>query len=202
MKEHSESREPRLATPAQEATRVCVDGRWFRRYMSADEVAESVRGVAEQLGRDLGALRDADGRPPLLLPVLNGAYIFAADLTRALSFDAEISFVKMASYVGTRSTEQLTTLIGLPDGIRGRHVVLVEDVVDTGVSMRQVRAQVAQAGAASVRVCTLFFKPGKFRGGFAVDYIGREIADDFIVGYGLDYNGLGRFYKDIYILDE
>lgn len=174
----------------------------FRHYLGSKEIATIVVRMAKEITRDYEHLKDAQGRGPLFLPILNGVYMFAADLSRCLAFDAEICFVKQTSYAGTASTGRLNNLIGFPGDIKGRNVIVVEDIVDSGISMGQLLQQLRGMGVASVKICTFLFKPGKFRGDYKVDYIGREIDDAFIIGYGMDYNEYGRFYKDVYIVDE
>lgn len=181
---------------------IIVEGKRFRLYLKSEEIATTVARVASEVSHDYAGVKDEQGRGPLLLPILNGAYMFAADLTRCLTIDAEICFVKMTSYAGTTSTGKVKELIGFPGDLRGRHVILVEDIVDTGISMGQVLQQLHALGVASARICTFLFKPGKFQEKYKVDYIGRAIDNDFIIGYGMDYNEYGRFYKDIYIVDE
>ena len=181
---------------------VTIGDKRFIPYISSSEIAERVARVAAQLSRDYAGVKDEQGREPLLLPVLNGAYMFAADLSRQLEVEAEVCFVKVASYEGLSSTGKVTQLIGFPGSLRGRHVVVVEDLIDTGVSMGHVLRQLEGLGVASARLCTLLFKPGKFQGHYKIDYVGKEIDDDFIVGYGMDYNERGRLFKDIYIVDN
>lgn len=173
-----------------------VHDKRFKTYLPAAEIAREVARLAQELGRDFR------GKDPLFIPILNGAFMFASDLLRALDFDVEIAFVKYASYEGTNTTGVVKELIGFPESVRGRHVVLVEDVVDTGISMAHTLERVQAMQPASVSVCTFFFKPDKFVKHFKIDYIGRTIPNDFILGYGLDYNGLGRTYADVYVLDE
>lgn len=182
--------------------RIQVGDKTFRPYLESDEINTIVARVATEITRDYEHLKDAQGRGPLFLPILNGVYMFAADLSRCLGFDAEICFVKQTSYVGTTSTGKLHNLIGFPEEIKGRNVIVVEDIVDTGISMGHVLQQLHEMGAASVKICTFLFKPGKFQGDYAVDYIGREIDNDFIIGYGMDYNEYGRFYKDVYVVEK
>lgn len=168
----------------------------FRKYIPEAEIQAVVRRVAADMTRDYR------GRSPLVCPVLTGSCMFAADLVRALDIDVQLSFVRYASYEGTASTGTVRELLGFPESCRGRDVIIVEDIVDSGVSMEHMLACLAERKPASVAVCTLFFKPGSFRKDFPIDYIGMEIADEFILGYGLDYNGMGRTYRDIYILDN
>lgn len=173
-----------------------VKDRRFRPYMSAEEISEIVNNVAKRISDDL---RDKN---PLFLGILNGSFVFAADLMRALDFDAEISFVKFTSYNGTSSTGKIKQLIGFNESLQGRTVVVVEDIIDTGISMEHMLEQLRAAQVADVKICTFFFKPGKFQKNYKIDYIGKSIPDDFILGYGLDYDGLGRTLKDIYVVDE
>ena len=177
----------------------------FRPYLKAEEIHAVVRETAVRLYADLKDVHDATGRPPLLLPILNGAFVFAADLCRELGdlgLDAEVCFVKNTSYAGTSSTGTVKHLIGLTDGVKGRDVVIVEDIIETGFSVRDNIEQLLQAGVRSIKVCCLFHKPELFKCDYAIDYVGRIIDNDFIVGYGLDYNERGRMLKDVWILDE
>ncbi len=182
--------------------RIQVNNKHFRLYISHEEISEIVAQLADRLQQDYATLRDNMGRPPLLLPILNGSYMFVADLSRQLRFETEICFVKMTSYQGTQSSGKVHSLIGFPDEVAGRDLIIVEDLIDTGISMGQVLQQLHNLHVNSVRICSLFLKPGKFQGNYPVHYIGRHIGDDFIVGYGMDYNGLGRCYADLYVLDE
>lgn len=168
----------------------------FKPYMSRKEIDDIVSDVAKRLSDDL---RDKD---PLFLGVLNGCFIFASDLLRALDFDAQISFIKMTSYSGTDTTGSVKQLIGINEDLTGRTVVIVEDVIDTGISMENLLALLKEKNPAEIRICTLFFKPGKFQKTYKIDYIGKNIGDDFIVGYGFDYNGYGRNLDQIYVIDN
>ncbi len=168
----------------------------FRLYISEAEICNIVSQLAKRISVDL---RDEN---PLFLAVLNGSFVFAADLVRKLDFDAEISFVKMASYAGTQSTGKVNSLIGLNESIEGRTVVVVEDIIDTGISMEVMLQQLQTYKPKNIHLCTLLFKPGKFVKSYPIKYIGREIDDDFIVGYGLDYDGKGRKYSQIYSINE
>ena len=138
------------------------------------------------------------GKNPLFLIVLNGAFMFAAELFKHLNIECEISFVKLSSYSGTASTNVVRELIGLDHAVSGRNIVLVEDIIDTGLTMNYTINNLKKLEAGSVRVATMLFKPKAFRENFHIDYIGLEIPNDFIVGYGLDYNEHARNYPDIY----
>jgi hypoxanthine phosphoribosyltransferase len=158
--------------------------------------AEEINIVIEELAAKLN--RDLKGKNPIFLVVLNGAFIFAADLYRKIDIESEISFVKLASYSGTSSTSDVKELIGLNEKLKGRTVVILEDIIDTGTTMQYLMNKLLYLGAAEVLLVALLFKPSAFRESFRIDYLGMEIPNEFIVGYGLDYDGFGRNYGDIY----
>lgn len=157
-----------------------------------DRILGEVDRLAARLNRDL------EGTNPLFLCVLNGSFMFAADLFRRISIPAEISFVKLASYDGTASTGKVKELVGLSEDITGRTVVIVEDIVDTGCTMQKLVADLKARSPKTVHVCTLLLKPEKLQVPLDVEYVALEIPNDFIIGYGLDYDGHGRNFKDIY----
>ena len=142
------------------------------------------------------------GKNPLFLAVLNGSFIFAADLMRYLSIPCEISFVKLASYQGTTSVGKVKELIGINQNLKGRTVVIVEDIVDTGNTMKQMLATLDNYEPESLHICTLLVKPGKLQVPLNIEYPAIEIPNDFIVGYGLDYDQQGRNLRDIYTVVE
>ncbi len=164
----------------------------FEPYIPHEKIQEAIDRMVVQLERDL-----ADENP-LFLVILNGAFMFAGDLFKKLHFPAEISFIKFVSYSGTHSTGHVRQLIGLDENIEGRTVVLVEDIVDTGISMEKVLEYLEDKKIKDLRIATLLFKPRSYKKHFKIDYIGIEIPNDFIIGYGLDYNGQARNLKDIY----
>ncbi|MBP3228411.1 MAG: hypoxanthine phosphoribosyltransferase [Bacteroidaceae bacterium] len=170
--------------------------RSFRLYLSEAEIQQRVREVAAQISRDL------EGKNPLLLGVLNGAFVFAADLVRAVTIPAEISFIKVASYEGTSSTGTVSNLIGLNESLEGRTVVIVEDIIDSGLSMTHLVEAVKAMNPADVRICSLLVKPGNLKVELDVPYCCFRIPNDFIVGYGLDYDRYGRGLRDIYVVTE
>jgi hypoxanthine phosphoribosyltransferase len=176
--------------------KIKVKDKEFKLSITAGEINASVSRLAEELNRDLKE------KNPLFLVVLNGAFIFAADLYRKITVDSEISFVKLASYSGTSSTSEVKELIGLNEKIKGRNVVILEDIIDTGTTMQYLINKLKYIGAAEVTLVSLLFKPSAFRENFRIDYLGMEIPNDFIVGYGLDYDGYGRNYEDIYKIME
>ena len=164
----------------------------FSLFLSAEEIDKGVEIVAEMINQDM------EGQDPLFLCVLNGAFIFASDLLKKVTVDCEISFVKLSSYVGTTTTNTVRELIGLDQVLSGRTVVIVEDIIDTGITMAYTLEKLRKLGASDVRIATLLFKPEAFKKNYAIDYVGIVIPNDFIVGYGLDYDGHGRNYPNIY----
>lgn len=164
----------------------------FKLSISAEQIHETVERLAAEINRDL------KDKNPLFLVVLNGAFIFAADLYRKITIESEISFVKLASYSGTTSTSDVKELIGLNEKLKGRNVVILEDIIDSGTTMQYLMNKLLYLGVKDVKLAALLFKPNAFRESFRIDYLGLEIPNDFIVGYGLDYDGFGRNYGDIY----
>ena len=162
--------------------------------MSEAEIKQRVKEVAQQMSRDL------EGKNPLFLAVLNGAFIFAADLMREMTIPCEISFVKLASYQGTTSTGTIQEVIGINEDLTGRTVVILEDIVESGLTIKRMMEQIGTRHPASVQVCTLFFKPDRLKEDLKLDYVAFEIPNDFILGYGLDYDQQGRELRDLYTL--
>jgi len=168
----------------------------FQPYLLAETIAERVK--------ELGALltKQYVGKNPLLIAVLNGSFVFAADLMRACDMECEISFVKLSSYEGTGSTGVVTDIIGLDENIKGRDVIIVEDIIDSGKTMVHFLAKLKEREPGSVSIVTLLLKPEVFGDQFPVDHIGFEIPNKFVIGYGLDYDGLCRNLGDIYQLHQ
>ena len=165
--------------------------RKFKIMIPAEKIDEAVSAVAQRINEDYG-----DKETPLFVGVLNGSFMFMGELLR------HISFVKLASYEGTCSSGCVKSLIGLNGSIEGRHVIVVEDIVDTGESIEYMICDLKAQKPASLEVCTLFFKPGSYRKQIPIKYRAMEIGNEFIVGYGLDYDQLGRSLKDIYVVTE
>ncbi len=178
------------------ANKIKVHDKTFEVFISSREIQETVDVMAGKIKRDV------KDKKPLFLVVLNGAFVFAADLLRRMDFDCEVSFVKLSSYAGTQSTTMVRELIGLDEVLSGRTVVIVEDIIDTGITMASTIPKLKKLEAVDVRLASLLFKPDAFQKDFKIDYIGLEIPNDFIVGYGLDYDGLARNYPDIYKVVE
>lgn len=175
---------------------VKIKDKTFRIFIPESEILSRVKNVADRLNKDF------EGKNPLFLAVLNGSFIFAADLMRFVNIPSEISFVKLASYQGTASVGKVKELIGINQNLKGRTVVIVEDIVDTGNTMKQMLATLREYEPESLHICTLLVKPGKLQVPLNIEYPVMEIPNDFIVGYGLDYDQQGRNLRDIYTLVE
>ncbi len=175
---------------------ITVNDRQFKLYMPYAEIQQIVQKVASDISRDL------KDKNPLFCPVLTGSFMFMTDLARALDFDAETCFVKYSSYSGMQSTGIVRSNLPFPEKCRGRHVVIVEDIIDTGITMDAMIKELEKYEPAGVYIASFLFKPGSFKKDFKIDYIGRSIPNDFIVGYGLDYDNFGRFYRDIYVVSD
>ncbi len=156
------------------------------------EILRQVKRVAGEINRDLA------GRKPLFLAILNGAFVFAADLMREIRMDAQITFVRLASYSGTTSTGQVTEMLGLDADLEGRDIVIVEDIIDSGLTMKHVLEMLAKRHPRSVTICALLVKSENLQVDLDIRYTCFEIPNDFILGYGLDYDGYGRNTRDIY----
>lgn len=166
----------------------------FEVYLTADAIQQRVRELADQISEDYPNTR------PLFLSILNGSFLFTADLLRSLRIDPEVSFIKLASYKGMRSTGNITTAIGLEVDLAGRDVIILEDIVDTGNTLFQFLPHLQQLQPRSVRIATLLHKAEATRHPLVLDYVGFTIPNKFVVGYGLDYDGWGRQYGAIYQL--
>jgi hypoxanthine phosphoribosyltransferase len=173
-----------------------VHDKYFVPYLSENEIQQKIQQLAFQLGNDYKDTR------PLFIAILNGSFMFASDLFKHLNIDAEICFIKLASYKGTKSTGQVFTAIGLDMDITHRHVVVLEDILDTGKTLNHFLPQLQNQQPASLKVAVLLHKPEATMYPVNVDYCCFSIPDKFVVGYGLDYNGLGRNLSSIYQLAE
>lgn len=175
---------------------VQIKDKRFKTFISEDEIQQRVKAVADRINHDM------EGKKPLLLAVLNGSFVFAADLMRHITIPCEISFVKLASYEGTVSTGKVVEVMGLNEDITGRDVIIVEDIVDTGKTMERMLDTLGTRNPNSLHICTLLLKPEKLKIPLNIEYAAMEIPNDFIVGYGLDYAQEGRNLRDIYTLVE
>jgi len=154
----------------------------------------------KELGQQLN--KDYNGKNPLLIGVLNGSFMFIGDLFKSIEIECEITFIRVSSYQSTESTGQVKQILGLKEDIKNRHVIIVEDIVDTGMTMQEVLGQLASQKPASIKIMTLLYKPEALKVPLKVDYAGFEIENKFVIGYGLDYDGMGRNLDAIYVVEE
>lgn len=177
-------------------TIIRVKDKDFSIFIGAGEIEHAIQKVATQINSEIA------GENPLFLVVLNGAFMFAADLLKKVTVECGVSFVKLASYAGTKSTNAVKELIGLNEDLKGRSVIIVEDIIDTGKTLEALLVTLKSHNAGKVRIATLLFKPDAFVCDYPIDYVGMEIPNDFIIGYGLDYDGYARNLPDIYKIVE
>lgn len=181
----------------QSKTIIHLHDKSFRPAYSHKQISEAIARVATQINADY-----AGKECPLFLGILNGSFMFMGELMQHIDLACEVSFIKMASYNGTKSMGDINDLIGLTDNIKGRNIIIVEDIVDTGNSYEHILQLLEAHAPASIAIATLLFKPEAYTKTYPVAYCAMEIPDKFIIGFGLDYDGLGRNYKDIYELAE
>ena len=177
-------------------SRIKLIDKVFETSITEAEIKERVKAVADRINKDM-----AD-KNPILLAVLNGSFMFAADLMRMLTIPCEISFVKLASYQGTTSTGTIKEVIGINEDLSGRTVIIIEDIVESGLTIKRMIETIGTRAPKSIHICTLLIKPERLTVPLDVEYAAIEIPNDFIVGYGLDYNQQGRNLRDIYTLVE
>ena len=178
--------------------RITLKDKTFRLFIPYDDISASIDKVAEEINADFEGCTDF----PILLCVLNGSIMFMGELMKRLRFDCQIVSTKLTSYDGTSSTGQVRQAMGLTADIKGRRVIVIEDIVDTGNTIVELKEILRSNGALESRICTLLLKPEAYDKDVRLDYVAMEIPNDFIVGFGLDYDEYGRNYKDIYVLDE
>ena len=173
---------------------VKIKDKTFKTFIPEEKILESIKVIADRINEDM--------KDPLFMAVLNGSFIFAADLMRMITIPCQISFVKLASYQGTTSTGKITEVFGVNEDLSGRTIVIVEDIVDTGLTMKRMIESLGTRNPESVHICTLLLKPDKLQVDLDIEYAAMEIPNDFIVGYGLDYDQEGRGLRDIYTIVE
>ena len=173
---------------------ISVHDKEFIPYLTSAEIEVQVQRVADEINRDYA------GKKPLFVAILNGAFMFASDLFKKINVETEICFIKLASYKGVKSTGKVITAIGLDAELYGRDVIIVEDIVDTGLTLQYILPQLEHQNPASLKVASLLHKPEASVHPIKIDYLGFTIPNKFVVGYGLDYDGLGRNIKEIYQL--
>ena len=177
-------------------SKVKVLDKTFETFIKEEDLLEKIRVVADRINKDM------EGKNPIFLSVLNGAFMFTADLMRMVTIPCEVSFVKLASYEGTMSTGKIKEVIGINEDLTGRNVVIVEDIIDTGLTMKQMVESLGTRNPESIHICTMLLKPDKLQVPLNVEYAAMEIPNDFIVGHGLDYDQQGRNLRDIYTVVE
>ena len=175
---------------------VKIKDKTFKTFIPEEKILESIKVIADRINEDM------KDKNPLFMAVLNGSFIFAADLMRMITIPCQISFVKLASYPGTTSTGKITEVFGVNEDLSGRTIVIVEDIVDTGLTMKRMIESLGTRNPESVHICTLLLKPDKLQVDLDIEYAAMEIPNDFIVGYGLDYDQQGRNLRDIYTVVE
>ncbi len=168
----------------------------FELSISFEQIDKALEKMAEKMNAELA---DKD---PLMICILNGSFMFAADIMKKLNFPCEISFVKLSSYEGTSTTGKVKEIIGLTEDIEGRTIVILEDIIDTGVTMEKIKKQLIGYAPADLKIASMLYKPDACKVDINIDYIGIDIPDKFIVGYGLDYDGYGRNLPNIYTIVE
>jgi len=168
----------------------------FKPYISATKLAEQIKRVGEEINRDY------EGKKPLFIAILNGSFMFASDLFKELTCDPEICFIKLASYKGTKSTGNVITSIGLDEPLKDRHVVVLEDIVDTGKTLHEFLPQLVNQQPSSLKIVALLHKPEALEHPLTVDYLGFSVPNKFLLGYGLDFDGKARNLPEIYQLIE
>lgn len=178
--------------------KVTLYDKTFRTFIPYEKIMEAIDEVAEKINKDFEGCTDI----PILLCVLNGSIMFMGELMKRLRFNCQTISIKLTSYDGTNSTGRVKQALGLTGDITDRRVIVVEDIVDTGNTIVELKQILADKGAAESRICTMLLKPEAYKKDVVLDYVAMEIPNDFIVGFGLDYDELGRNLKDIYVLDN
>lgn len=176
--------------------KVQLHDKTFRPFISKEKIDGAIKQLAATIQKDYS------GRKPLFVGVLNGSFLFIADLVREFSGDCEVSFVKLASYEGTNTTGIVNELIGLNEDVSGRDIIIVEDIVDSGNTIVKLVEMFSEKNPNSLKIASLLFKPKAYKKDIPIDYVAIEVGNEFLVGYGLDYDGLGRNLKDIYIITD
>ncbi|MDR2816508.1 MAG: hypoxanthine phosphoribosyltransferase [Proteiniphilum sp.] len=171
---------------------ITIRDKQFELFIGQETIEQEIKRIAGRINSDM------KGKDPIFLTVLNGAFMFAGELMKEVSVPSEITFVRLASYHGTSTTNRVREVLGLNESIEGRCVVIVEDIVDSGNTIVALKKELEKYNPNEVKVATLLFKPAALRQKLHIDYVALEIPNDFIVGYGLDYDGYGRNLKDIY----
>ena len=175
---------------------IILHDKTFKVFISEKEIEEIVENIAQKINA-------SDIENPLFIAILNGSFLFAADIMRKITIpNVEISFIKLSSYSGTQTTGKVDQIIGLGKNIEGRNIVVLEDIIDTGITLEKIINLLQKENVANIKIATLLFKPKAYQKDITIDYVGKEISNDFVVGYGLDYDEIGRNLPHIYKLKE
>ena len=166
----------------------------FSPFLDKEKISVEVKNLGQKITKDF------EGKELVMIGVLNGASIFMADLCRAIDLPLSTSFIKVKSYIGTESSGEIRSILGLEEDLAGKNILIVEDIVDTGITMKYLVSEISNLNPAKISIATLLFKPEAFQFNYGLDYVGFEIPNKFVVGYGLDYDGLGRNLPSIYQL--
>jgi len=177
--------------------RIKLHDKNFRLVIKNEEIEQSIKTVADQLNNDFKNVER-----PLFLAILNGSFMFAASLLKNIDFECEIAFVRLSSYNGTSSSGKVKHILGFDKPLEGRNVIIVEDIIDSGETIEEINKILYEANVKDKKICTMLLKPDAVKKDLKIDYAAMRIPNDFIVGFGLDYNELGRQYRDIYILEQ
>ncbi len=175
---------------------VTLHDKSFRPFLTEKEIQDAIKQLAKQLQKDY---QDSN---PIFIGILNGSFLFTADLVREFEGDCEVTFLRMASYEGTESTGDVQTVLGIKEDIKNRNIVIIEDIVDTGNTVEKLYETLSKEQPSSLKIATLLFKPNAYQKDIPIDYVAITVGNEFLVGYGLDYDGLGRNLKDIYIIND
>ena len=178
--------------------KITLKDKTFKKFISYEKISEAIDEVANKINTDFEGCTDV----PILLCVLNGSIMFMGELMKRINFNCQTISIKLTSYEGTNTTGKVKQAMGLTADLTGRRVIIVEDIVDTGNTIVELKRILEEAGAAESRICTMLLKPDAYKKDIKIDYIAMEIPNDFIVGFGLDYDEYGRNLKDIYVLDK
>ncbi len=173
-----------------------IKDKTFVPFIAAETLQARIKTLAQEINKDYA------GKNPILIGVLNGSFMFVGDLFKSIDIECEITFIRVSSYQSTESTGKVKQILGLKEDIQQRDIIIIEDIVDTGMTMQEVLGQLAANNPASIKVMTMLFKPSALKVPLKLDYVGFEIENKFVVGFGLDYDGFGRNLDAIYVLSE
>lgn len=173
---------------------ITIHDKKFKKFISSAKIQKAIAKIAQRINKDF------KNEKPIFLSVLNGSFLFAADLLKKIKIECEISFIKLSSYSGTHSTGKTNMLIGLNENLNGRTVIVLEDIVDSGNTLEKIISELQKQNPKEIKIATLFFKPDAYKKKIKLDYKGIDVPNKFLLGYGLDYDGLGRNFRDVYCI--